>query len=216
MFALLIKDVDFLWTEQCQTTFETLKDKLFVAPVLRGPNWDLPFHISTDASDSAIGGVLGQKEDQQSYAIYFVSKNFSPAELNYIVTEKEFLVVFHTINEFHHYITGYEVFSIRFLMNKPITNGRVTRWLLLLQEFNIIVIVRPGKENLVVDFLSRIKNEDDDIPIDDIFPDRHLFSLSINTPWFADMENYLATRKLPSHLSPHEKCRIITQSANYS
>jgi hypothetical protein len=69
---------------------------------------------------------------------------------------------------------------------------------------------------LVVDFLSRIKNEDDDIPIDYSFPDEHLFSLSINTPWFADMENYLAIRKLLSHLSPREKRRIITQSANYS
>jgi hypothetical protein len=222
MFGLLIKDVDFLWTEQCQTAFETLKAKLSMAPVLRGPNWALPFHISTDASDTAIGGVLGKKEDQQSYAIYFVSKNLSPAELNYTVTEKEFLAVVHAINKFHHYITGYKVFvhtdhsAIRFLMNKPITNGRVTRWLLLLQEFNITVLDRPGKENLVVDFLSRIKNEDDDIPVDDSFLDEHLFSLSVNTPWFADMENYLATRKLPSHLSPHEKRRIITQSANYS
>ena len=61
MFGLLIKDVDFVWTKQCQTAFETMKDKLFVAPVLRGANWDLPFHISTDASDTAIGGVLGHK-----------------------------------------------------------------------------------------------------------------------------------------------------------
>jgi hypothetical protein len=87
---------------------------------------------------------------------------------------------------------------------------------MLLQEFNIIVLDRPGKENLVADFISRLKNEDDDISIDDSFPEKHHFSLSINTPWFADMENYLATRKLQSHLSPHEKRRIITQSSNYS
>ena len=71
-------------------------------PVLRGPNWTLPFHISTDAYDIAIGGVLGQKEDEQSYAIYFVRKNLSLAKLNYIVTEKELLVVVHSINKFHH------------------------------------------------------------------------------------------------------------------
>jgi hypothetical protein len=85
-----------------------------------------------------------------------------------------------------------------------------------LKEFNITILDRPGKENLVADFLSRIKNEDYDIPIDDSFPDEHLFSLSVNTPWFTDMENYLATRNLPSHLSPYEKRRIITPSANYS
>jgi hypothetical protein len=143
-------------------------------------------------------------------------------ELNYTVTEKEFLANFHAINKFRHYIIGYELFvhtnhsAIRFLMNKPITNARVTRWLFLLQEFNITVLDRPRKDNVVSDFLSRIKNEDDDIPVDDSFPDEHLFSLSANTPWFVDMENYMATRKLPSHLSPHEKRKIITQSANYS
>jgi hypothetical protein len=160
MFGLLIKDVDFVWTEQCQTAFKTMKAKPYVAPVIRGPNWNLPFHISIDASNTTTGGVLRQKEDHQSYAIYFVSKNMSPTELNYTVTEKEFLVVFHAINKFHHYITGYEVFvhtdhsSIRFLMNKPITNGRVTRWLLLLQEFNITVLDRPGKDNVEANFLS--------------------------------------------------------------
>ena len=59
-------------------------------PILRGPDWTLPFHISTDASDTAIGGVLGQKEGQSPYAIYFISKNLSPAELNYTVTKKNF------------------------------------------------------------------------------------------------------------------------------
>ena len=110
MFGLLIKNVDFVWTKHCQTAFETLKAKLSMVPVLRGTNWTLPFHISTDASETAIGGVLGHKEDQQSYAIYFISKNLSHAELNYTVTEKEFLVVVHAINKFCHYITCYEVF----------------------------------------------------------------------------------------------------------
>ena len=65
--------------------------------------------------------------------------------------------------------------AIIFLMNKPITNGRVTRWILLLLEFNITIIDQPGKE----------------------------FVVSIQTPWFTDIANYLATRKIPSHLSPH-------------
>jgi hypothetical protein len=64
MLGLLIKDVDFIWTKQCQIAFETLKDKLFVASVLKGPNWALPFHISTNASDTTIGGVLVHIEDQ--------------------------------------------------------------------------------------------------------------------------------------------------------
>ena len=61
MFKLLTKDAEFQWTESCQNAFEILKAKLSVAPILRGPDWTLPFHISTDASDTAIGRVLGQK-----------------------------------------------------------------------------------------------------------------------------------------------------------
>ncbi len=86
----------------------------------------------------SISGVQGQNEDQASYAIYFVRKNLTPTEMNYIVTENDFPVVVYAINKFHHYITGYEVFvhtyhfSIIILMNKLITNGRVTQWLLLL------------------------------------------------------------------------------------
>ena len=132
MLKLLTKDSEFQWTEFCQNSFEILKAKLSVAPILRGPDWSLPFHISTDAFDMAIGEVIGQKVGQASYAIYFISKNMTPTELSYTVTEKEFLIVVYSINQFLHYITGYEVFvhtdhsSIRFLMNKSITNGRVT------------------------------------------------------------------------------------------
>jgi hypothetical protein len=160
-----------------------------MAPILRGPNWSLPFHISTDASDTALGGVLGQKENQQNYAIYFTSKKLTPPELNYTIPEKEFLAVVHAINKFCHYITGYEVFvhtdhsSIIFFMNKPVTTGRIARWLLLLQEFNITIVDRPGKENVVADFLSRIPQDSTDILENDNFPDEHLFAVAINTPW---------------------------------
>ena len=90
-------------------------------------------------------------------------------------------------------------------MNKPITNGRITRWLLLLQEFNITIIDRPGKENQVVDFLSKLQTEGEDVLIDDDFPDEHLFSISIHVPWFADIANYLVSRRLPHYLSSKEK-----------
>jgi len=78
-------------------------------------------------------------------------------------------------------------------MNKPITNGRITRWLLLLQEFNITIVDRPGKENLVAYFLSQIHNNDGNTLVDDSFPYELLFSVSTNIPWFADITNYLAT-----------------------
>lgn len=185
------------------------------APILRGPYWSVQFHISSDASDIAIGVILGQQEDSKPYAIYFITKNMSPAELNYTVTEKEFLVVIYAINKFWHYITGYPTFvhtdhtTIRYLMNKEITNARVTRWLLLLQEFDITIVDNPGKENVVADFLSRLVNNSDNSPVEDSFPDEHLFAVSTYSSWYAYITNYFAAGKLPHHLSPREKRKII-------
>ena len=182
----------------------------------------LPFHISTDASDTTIGASLGQKENLMTYAIYFISKNLTPAELNYTVTEKEMLAVVHAVNKFRHYITGYEVFihtdhsSIRYLMNKPITNGRITRWLLLMREFNITVLNRPGKENQVVYFLSRLKTSSEIVPISDNFPNEHLFAISVITPWYADIANYLSSGMLPPSFTSKEKKNIIKQSVGYT
>eukprot|EP00253_Pinus_taeda_P015124 PITA_15124 len=194
LFKLLTKDCEFNWNFDCQLAFETLKTKIFEAPILRGPNWKLPFHISTDASDTALGVVLGQK-DLIAYAIYYTSNNLTPTELNYTVTKKEFLAVVHAINKFRNYIIGYETFVhidhsvIRYLMNKPITNGRITRWLLLLQEFNITVLDRLGKQNTVADFLSKIQNIKEDSPVEDKFPDEYLFAVTTQTPWFAEVKS---------------------------
>jgi hypothetical protein len=64
MFKLLVKDAKFCWDNNCQNDFEILKEKFSMAPILRGPNWSLPFHISIDASDTALGGVLRKKKNQ--------------------------------------------------------------------------------------------------------------------------------------------------------
>eukprot|EP00253_Pinus_taeda_P002929 PITA_02929 len=196
LFKLLTKDCEFKWDPNCQSAFEALKTRISEAPILRGANWKLPFHISTDALDTTLRVVLRQK-DLVPYAIYYSSKNLNPTELNYTVTEKEFLDVVHAINKFRNYITSYKTFvhtnhsAIRYLMNKPVTNGRVTRWLLLLQEFNITVLDRPGKQNTVADFLSRIQNTKEHSPVEDKFPDEYLFTVTTKAPWYADIANYL-------------------------
>jgi hypothetical protein len=81
-------------------------------------------------------------------------------------------------------------------MNKPITNGRVTRWFLLLHGFNITILDESIKENVVSNFLSRPTNEDEASLVEDLFLDEHLFPLSIHTQWFADTANYLAIGKI--------------------
>ena len=97
------------WSNSYQLAWETLKQKVSTAPILRGPNWSFPFLISTDASDTTLEGFLGQQEYHKPYAIYFISKNMTVAKLNYTAAEKEFMAFIYAINKFHHYITGYLV-----------------------------------------------------------------------------------------------------------
>jgi len=93
-----------------------LKEKLTTAPILRGPNWALTFHIHANASDKVVGAALGQIDDKLPYAIYFISKKIWKAELNYTINEKELLVVVH-LNKFRHYIIGYQNFVHMQLLN---------------------------------------------------------------------------------------------------
>jgi hypothetical protein len=101
-------------------------------------------------------------------------------------------------------------------MNEYVTDGRVTRWLLLLQEFDITTVDKPGKDNIVADFLSRLTNNSDDSHVEDSFPDDHLFVVSTHSPWYANIANYLIARKIPPHLSPRECRNIIQRSAQFS
>jgi hypothetical protein len=187
----LTSNAEFQWSDKCDVAFAGLKKLISTAPVLRAPNWKIPFHISTDASYISIGVFLGQEEDKKPYAIYFISNNLSPVELNYTVIEKEFLVVIHAINKFCHYITGYPFIlytdhsTIKYLANKPITNGQVTRWLLLLQEFDITIKDQPEREILIADFLSRIPKIDDSLTVEDQFPSPqiHLGTLMSQIIW---------------------------------
>jgi hypothetical protein len=139
-----------------------------------------------------------------------------------MVIEKEFLVVIHAINKFRHYIIGYFVIFytdhlvIKYLMNKAMKKNRVTRWFLLLQEFDITILYKPRKDNVMASFLSRITSNENEPMIEDHFLDEHLFTVSTNSHWFVDIANFLATGKLPHHLTPNEQQSIVRKSERFS
>ncbi|RVW67203.1 Retrovirus-related Pol polyprotein from transposon 17.6 [Vitis vinifera] len=86
---LLAKDAKFIWDERCQKSFDQLKQFLTTTPIVRAPNWQLPFEVMCDASDFAIGVVLGQRKDGKPYVIYYASKTLNEAQRNYTTTKKE-------------------------------------------------------------------------------------------------------------------------------
>nr|GEV22269.1 reverse transcriptase domain-containing protein [Tanacetum cinerariifolium] len=90
---LLEKDTPFIFSQECVDAFQTLKRKLTEAPILISPNWDMPFELMRDASDFAIGAVLGQRQDKHFRPRHYASKTMTEAESNYTTTEKEMLAV---------------------------------------------------------------------------------------------------------------------------
>ncbi|GJX43714.1 synaptobrevin, longin-like domain protein [Tanacetum coccineum] len=94
MTHLLEKNTPFNFSEDCILAFQTLKKKLTEAPILIAPNWDQPFELMCDASDYAIGTVLGQRIEKHFRPIHYASKTMTEAETNYTTTEKEMLAEF--------------------------------------------------------------------------------------------------------------------------
>ncbi|XP_075080547.1 uncharacterized protein LOC107806844 [Nicotiana tabacum] len=105
---LLEKDVTFNF-DACLKAFEELKKKLVTAPIIVAPDWSLPFELMCDASDLAIGAVLGQRKDKEFYSIYYASKTLDDAQLNYTTIEKELLAVVWAFEKFWAYLVGTKV-----------------------------------------------------------------------------------------------------------
>ena len=83
LYKLLEKDAKFAWDDECQRIFEELKAYLTITPVVRAPNWQLPFEVMCDASDLTIGAVIGQREEWKPYVVYYASKKLNEAQRNY-------------------------------------------------------------------------------------------------------------------------------------
>ncbi|XP_073121422.1 uncharacterized protein [Henckelia pumila] len=93
MCKLLQKDVTFEFNESCKTAFDKLKGSLTSAPIIQPPDWTKPFEIMCDASDYAVGAVLGQKVGKASHAIYYALRILNDSQRNYSTTEKELLAI---------------------------------------------------------------------------------------------------------------------------
>ena len=149
------------------------------------PDWRLPFELMYDVSDQAIGAVLGQRKDKRLYVIYYASKTLSEAQLNYATTDKKMLAIVFAFDKFWYYLLGSKVLvytdhaAIKYLLSKKDSKPRLIRWVLLLQEFDMVTKDKRGSENLVADHLSCLeKGNIDETFIKETFPDETLFTIA--------------------------------------
>ena len=160
---LLEKDTKFYFDESCHNAFEEIKSILVEAPIMEKPYWNRVFEIMCDASDFAMGAVLGHKDEKVFKAIYYASKTFNEAQENYSTTEKEMLAIVFACEKFRPYILGSHVVihtdhaTIKFLIAKKEVKPRMIKWVLLLQEFDLEIKDKKGYDNVIADHLSRVE-----------------------------------------------------------
>ncbi|GJX37792.1 reverse transcriptase domain-containing protein [Tanacetum coccineum] len=164
MTHLLEKETPFVFSDECKQAFNDLRKKLIESPILVVPNWDYDFEIMCDASDFALGAVLGQRKDKHFHPIHYASKTMTGAQLHYTTTEKEMLAVVYALEKFRPYLVLSKTIvytdhsAIKYLMAKQDAKSRLLRWILLLQEFNLEIRDKKGAENVAADHLSRLEN----------------------------------------------------------
>nr|GEX24743.1 reverse transcriptase domain-containing protein [Tanacetum cinerariifolium] len=169
MTHLLEKETPFVFSKYCIDAFETRKKNITEAPILVVPDWNLPFELMCDASVFTIGAVLGQRKMKHFQPIHYSSKKMTEAQIHYTTTKKEILAVVYAFEKFRPYlvlsksIVYTDHSALKYLLSKKDAKPRLLRWVLLLQEFDIIIHDKKWTENLAADHLSRLKNPHKDV-----------------------------------------------------
>ena len=157
LHCLTRKGVKFEWTDRCEESFQTLKEKLMSAPVLTLPEGNVGFKVYSDASRQGLGCVLMQHKRVVAYASRQLKKHL----LNYPTHDLELAAVIFALKTWRHYLYGAtcQIFtnhkSLKYLFTQKELNLRQRMWMELLKDYDCIIDYHPGKGNVVADALSR-------------------------------------------------------------
>nr|GEW00010.1 reverse transcriptase domain-containing protein [Tanacetum cinerariifolium] len=226
MTHLLEKETPFVFSQDCIDAFKTLKKKLTEAPILVVLDWNLPFELMCVASDFAIGAILGQRKTKYFQPIHYASKKMTVAQIHYTTTKKEMIAVVYAFEKFWPYlvlsksIVYTDHSTLKYLLSKQDAKPILLRWVLLLQEFDIIISDKKGMENLAADHLSRLENPQKDVfenkDINENFPLETLCKISIeSTPWFSDFANFHARNFIVKGMSSQQKTKFFRDVKHY-
>ena len=169
LHSLTKKGNAFMWTAECQMSFDELRKAMVTTPILASPDFSQPFILDTDASDKAIGAVLLQVIDGNERVCAYASRTLSKSERKYCVTRKELLAVVQFVKHFKHYLYGRRFLvrtdhsSLRWLINFRNPENQLARWLEVLarwlevlSQYEFDIQHRSGRLHGNADALSRI------------------------------------------------------------
>ena len=174
---LLAHDCEFKWTNQCDNSFQMLKDTLCSAPILKYPDTTKPYMLYTDASKYGWAGVLTQshtslvdgKSITMDHPISYVSGLFHGSQLNWAALTKEAYAIYMSIKKSTFYPTGHEIMlrsnhlPLKKFLRKMMLNNTVNNWSTEIESFNINFVHISGKANVLADTLSRLIDTDPDL-----------------------------------------------------
>lgn len=213
----------FTWPDEARVAFKALKFRLCEQMELFTPDWGKEFILRTDASDVAMGAVLLQYHDGQEKPIAFLSKTYTKAQKNYSVIEKEALAIVHFLHDLRYYTIGRRIIvqsdhkPLQWLLGQnraKTSNRRLIRWLLELQEYDIVVEYRPGAQNQDADALSRVNMELKELSDREVLTLEHQpLTQDISKAQAADVEcrallHALQTSELPKGLPAGLQARL--------
>ena len=169
---LLRKGVRWIWSTTEQEAFDQTKQLFLDTVMLKFPDFKKVFYLQTDGSGVALGVELYQLlEDGEHGVVGFASRLLRGPELLYTVTEKELLAIIFGLQKYRTILLGHRLvirtdhYALKFLKQCRLLNDRLTRWSLLLNEFDYEVEHIPGKQNVVADALSRYPYESSGVPV---------------------------------------------------
>ena len=168
--VLTKKDVPFIWSEVCKSAFLALREALVSEPIVSHPNHQLPFVLTCDASNIAVGAVLSQIQDGVEKVIAYHSSALSDTEQRYCAFDREFLAIVSGVRKFKHYLAGSK-FTI-YTDHRPLVNirtmqlsnlidphNRRSRWVSEISPLDCDIKYKPGSTNIIADQLSRLPME---------------------------------------------------------
>nr|GEV61716.1 reverse transcriptase domain-containing protein [Tanacetum cinerariifolium] len=187
-----------------------------------------PFELMCDASDFAVGAVLGKRIEKHFRPIHYASKTMTEAESNYMTTEKEMLAVVYAFEKFRSYlimnksIVYTDHSALKYLFAKKDAKARLLRWILLLQEFDFKVVDTKGAKNYAADHFSRLENPYENVfdpkEINESFPIETISKLAHHdqsTPWFSHFSNYHAWKFIIKRMSTQQKNKFFKDVKHY-
>nr|GEX02859.1 reverse transcriptase domain-containing protein [Tanacetum cinerariifolium] len=190
MIHLREKNTPFIFSEDCIKAFQTLKKKLTEAPILIAPNWDLPFELMCDASDFAIGAVLGQRHEKHFKPIHYANKTINDVESNYTTTEKEMLAVV--------WVLLLQEFDFKVLDTKGAENLVADHLSRLENSYENVLDPKEINENFPLETLSMVTFRGDS-----------------SSPCFADFANYHAGNFIVKGMTSQQKNKFFKDVKHY-